>query len=41
MIMSERAVREDDNYEAERFEASQSAEGEHASDQLEDRIRAA
>ena len=41
MTMSERAVRENDDYEAERFEVSQSAEGEHASDQLEDRIRAA
>ena len=41
MTMSERALREDDNYEAERFEASQSAEGEPASSQLEDRIRAA
>ncbi|MGA8769933.1 MAG: squalene--hopene cyclase, partial [Rhodomicrobium sp.] len=39
--MSERAVREDDNYEAERFEVSQSAEVEQANDQLEDRIRAA
>ena len=39
--MSERALREDDNYEAERFEASQSAESEPASSQLEDRIRAA
>ena len=39
--MSERAVREDDNYEAEHFEVSQSAEGERASDQLEDRIRKA
>jgi squalene-hopene/tetraprenyl-beta-curcumene cyclase len=39
--MSERAVREDDNYEAERFEVSQSAEVEQAGDRLEDRIRAA
>ena len=39
--MSERAVREDDHYEAERFEVSQSAEVEQAGDQLEDRIRAA
>ena len=39
--MSQRAVRADDDYEAERFEGSQSAEGECAGDHLEDRIRAA
>ncbi len=39
--MNERAVREDDDYEAERFEGSQSAEGEGANGRLEDRIRAA
>ena len=39
--MSERALREDDHYEAERFEASQSADCESANGQLEARIRAA